>query len=345
MKKLLFIVSAMLISNTLFAQTKFENISLKEAIAKAKIENKYVMVMTSTTWCGICKVLVKHVFSQKEVGDYMNKNLISLKYDIDVADPDSIGKMGVKAYPTFIFFNGDGEEVSRHCGANGDLVENVKKAIAPQNSWKAREERLRNEPEYAIDHALYLNSLSRSKEATELLNSYLKTKSIAENFSKEKLEKYEQLIFSVDSPIITSMLENKKEIVSLIGKEYYGEYLRRVVSGIIANRGRFHKAEKLDELVAFVKEHPDTKSGISMLVAAARDAIIAKDGVAVFSQAVKFCDKYEGDEKVIVNWMYLQYRKEDDKQDVYKKFLEKMVKCETDNKQLEVWKDLQNKLN
>lgn len=340
MKRLLLIVGMLLASSTLIAQTRFEDMHLVEAVAKAKIENKHVMVMASTTWCGICKVLVQHLFPQKNIGDYLNENVVALKYEVDIADPDSIGKMGVKAYPTFIFFDGEGQEVSRFCGYSGDFIENVKKSIAPENSWKSRIERLKREPEYTIDHAIYLNSVGRSKEAIDLLHNYLKTKSVAENFSKEKLEKYEQFIYSVKSPIIGSMLENKKEIIALVGKEYYEEYLRRVVSNIISNRGKFHPIEKLNELIAFVKANPDTKSGISMLVTAAPEAIIAKDGIKVFKKALKFCNKYEGEEKGLINWMYIKYRKEDDKQNIYKKFLQKMIQVETDEAQLDTWKKL-----
>ena len=50
MKKIFHVVVMLLISSSLMAQVKFEQGDLKEAIAKAKAENKLVMIMGSATW-------------------------------------------------------------------------------------------------------------------------------------------------------------------------------------------------------------------------------------------------------------------------------------------------------
>ena len=50
MKKLFFAVVMLLASSSLMAQVQFETGNLKEAIAKAKAENKIVMIMGSATW-------------------------------------------------------------------------------------------------------------------------------------------------------------------------------------------------------------------------------------------------------------------------------------------------------
>ena len=51
MKKIIFFVAAILLtSSSLMAQMKFETGNLTESIAKAKSENKLVMIMVSSTW-------------------------------------------------------------------------------------------------------------------------------------------------------------------------------------------------------------------------------------------------------------------------------------------------------
>ena len=50
MRKLLFIMMTLLVSSNVMAQVQFESGNLKESIAKAKAENKIVMIMCSATW-------------------------------------------------------------------------------------------------------------------------------------------------------------------------------------------------------------------------------------------------------------------------------------------------------
>ena len=50
MKKIFYVVVMLLITSSVMAQVKFEPGNLKEAIAKAKAENKIVMIMGSATW-------------------------------------------------------------------------------------------------------------------------------------------------------------------------------------------------------------------------------------------------------------------------------------------------------
>ena len=47
--------------------------TFKEALAKAKKENKMVMMDCYTTWCGPCKMLKSQVFVDKTLGDYMKE--------------------------------------------------------------------------------------------------------------------------------------------------------------------------------------------------------------------------------------------------------------------------------
>lgn len=63
----------------------FEKISVKEALEKAQKEKKMVFVDMWATWCVPCKMLANSLFTQKEVGSYMNSHFICVKCDIDTA--------------------------------------------------------------------------------------------------------------------------------------------------------------------------------------------------------------------------------------------------------------------
>lgn len=92
---------------------------LKDAVAKAKAENKMVFLDCYTSWCGPCKAMAKKVFPLDTVGEYMNPRFVSIKIDMEKGEGPALAKKyEVSAFPTFIIFNGDGGEVGRFMGGS-----------------------------------------------------------------------------------------------------------------------------------------------------------------------------------------------------------------------------------
>lgn len=92
---------------------------LKDAVAKAKAENKMVFLDCYTSWCGPCKMMSSKIFPTQEVGDFMNPKFVSIKIDMEKGEgPSLVEKLQVSAYPTFIIFNADGNEVGRFLGGS-----------------------------------------------------------------------------------------------------------------------------------------------------------------------------------------------------------------------------------
>src|SRR5690349_11279787 len=67
------------------------NISLswQQVLEKAKSENKYIFVDCYTTWCKPCREMEKFVYPLDTVGDFFNKNFISIKLQMDTTKNDS----------------------------------------------------------------------------------------------------------------------------------------------------------------------------------------------------------------------------------------------------------------
>ena len=109
--------------------TVFEKGTLKELLAKAAKEKKYLFVDVYATWCGPCKAMATQVFPQEKVGNYFNKTFVNAKFDAEKGEGiDVAKKYGVRAYPTFLILDKDGTEVGRIVGgADGDMfIEKVK---------------------------------------------------------------------------------------------------------------------------------------------------------------------------------------------------------------------------
>ena len=94
---------------------RFEEIGLKDVMAKAKKENRLIFIDAYTDYCQPCMLMVKNVFSLNAVADFYNQNFINLKMHFG-KEKELAEKYGTSGYPAFLFINGDGKLVYMESG-------------------------------------------------------------------------------------------------------------------------------------------------------------------------------------------------------------------------------------
>lgn len=110
-------LTALAVMPCLRAQTDFRHISYDEARQAAKAEGKLLFIDFFTEWCGPCKRMAAQVFPTKEVGDYMNAKFVAVKIDAEKGEgPQLAEKYGVKAYPTFVVCDAEGNAIGDFAG-------------------------------------------------------------------------------------------------------------------------------------------------------------------------------------------------------------------------------------
>jgi thioredoxin-related protein len=98
-------------------EINFEHSDIASVYAKARKENKLIFVDAMTSWCGPCKLMAKHVFTNDTVADYFNTNFVNLKLDMEKGEGLPFAeKYNVNCYPNLFFIDADGNEIHRIAG-------------------------------------------------------------------------------------------------------------------------------------------------------------------------------------------------------------------------------------
>ena len=89
--------------------------SWSEALKKSKKEDKLIFLDAMAAWCGPCKMMAAKTFTDKEVGEFFNKNFINFKMDMEKHDegPRLSKKFGLRAYPSLYLLD-ENEEIIQH---------------------------------------------------------------------------------------------------------------------------------------------------------------------------------------------------------------------------------------
>lgn len=184
MKKLLSTLTLLLGTLALQAQgVSFEpeGTTLEQAAAKAKQENKLVFVDCYTQWCGPCRSMAKNVFPQEKVGAFMNPRFVSVTIDMETEYGAPRAKeWQVSAYPTFIIFNADAQEIGRFVGgSNADEFINRVTEKSRDNGSAALEARWNNgerDEAFLREYLAGLNAAYKNDRANAVAEALLQGK-------------------------------------------------------------------------------------------------------------------------------------------------------------------------
>lgn len=165
------------------AQVVFEpdGTTLEQAAVKAKAENKLIFLDCYTTWCGPCKKMTKEVFSLAEVGAAMNPKFVNIKIDMESAYGAPLAKkLQIQAFPTFVIFNADAQEISRFLGYHPvaeflKVLEEKGKDDA-SSAFKKRFDAGERDPKFLQDYLASLTAAYKGDEANAVAEAILEGK-------------------------------------------------------------------------------------------------------------------------------------------------------------------------
>lgn len=230
MKKLS-IFSALFIGALAFAQgIKFEDTNFSTILAKAKKENKLIFIDAYASWCGPCKLMVKNVFPQKAVGDYYNSHFVNAKIDMEKGEGIELAKKyNVKAFPTYLFVDGNGEVVHRTLGyvEENDFIQFAKDAGDPNKRLGALKQKFENgekDPEF-LKNLAGLTMYNDAEFAARVMDRYFSGKT---ELDREDVQMMLSATQSTDSPLYKTFVAKKAEITKILPAERYDAFDKNI---------------------------------------------------------------------------------------------------------------------
>lgn len=235
----------------------------KDAMAKAKAEDKLLFVDAFAKWCGPCKAMAKNVFTQEKVGTYFNENFINLKLDMEEADGVTFGhKYPVSAYPTLFFIDGDGKVVKNIKGGQqpdglialgGDAIKKVDKSLRYEEKYLAGDRSF----DLMYNYVKALNGAG--KPSLKISNEYLASNPTLTE--KEKLTFILEAAVDADTKLFDQVILHKNKIIEIATKEYFIEKCKLACQATIKKSIDFEMESLMTETIQKAeKTFPDEAS-------------------------------------------------------------------------------------
>lgn len=210
----IFISLSLTIISSQAQEINFERGTWKDAVAKAKTQNKPIFIDFFTTWCGPCKLLDQKVYAKPEVIQKMNANFINVKIDAEKGEgPDLARKFEVSAYPFLVWADKNQNVLLTDAGYMpvSEFMKSVDNAL---NQYK--EGRLEDyETQYRAGKrdAVFMADFINKRRAMvmdnrELIEQYLLTISVSEQTSEKTLKLLTENTFTLNGKAI-EILKNQ----------------------------------------------------------------------------------------------------------------------------------------
>ena len=202
---------------------RFEDLSLREAMAKAKTEGKKVFVDCYTQTCGPCKYMMKNIFPLKECGDYFNPRYVSLARDMNVGEGPEMGrKYEVGIYPTFLIINPDGTLYCKEIGAvrlnsKVSFVEKMKRAVE-RTELAVKYDAGERDGQLVRRYAELLRE-SGDRKADEVVNDYLLSMTVDELCREDNWQMMVTDVRSPEAPVFRRLLDERETFGERLGRK------------------------------------------------------------------------------------------------------------------------------
>jgi thioredoxin-related protein len=236
-------------------EVKYFNKSWAEVKAKAKAEHKYIFIDCYTDWCGWCKVMDKETMVDPTIVSKITDKFIAVKMDMEHGEGVKLAmKYHISSFPTFMFFNEDGEFVYQSFGYEkaNDFIKELDKSLDKTKQFKA--------PGYSASIDIDFPEFYKKAHAENGKRAFPKTEEIAAFLDQQK-DLFSEVswavicMHNVDDKHSQFFLDNLAKFKSLYGNSTVNEQVSVVLDNKLIKAIKAKSNNELTEVLKMVDKY------------------------------------------------------------------------------------------
>lgn len=226
----------------------FETGNLASVYEKAKKENKLIFVDAFTTWCGPCKHMAKHVFTNDTVADYYNSNFVNLKLDMEKGEGIEFAqKYDVNCFPNLMFLDANGNVVHRMGGSmpSAQFIDFGKKTKTPEATFGALRTKYESADLNESNVESYINLLMGCcLDPSKMALSYISTVKEEDLLKRTNWIVMRDFVYDHESREVKYFLKNQSAFEKQYGKDTIEQKLQQLGKSYFS---KYTSAKEFDE--------------------------------------------------------------------------------------------------
>ncbi|MCX6279098.1 MAG: thioredoxin domain-containing protein [Bacteroidetes bacterium] len=214
-----------------------------EIIALAKAQDKLIFLDAYTTWCGPCKWIAANMFTNDSIADFYNQKFICAHFDMEKGEGTALSRTyQVKAYPTLLFINGNGEMVHKIVGAP-QKVENYFEmgniAMTPGEGFAAYQKKFEEGNRDQKFMTIYFERLQGAyMPITEPLNQYFASQKEGDLLSRANWEMINRYVTEPESQAFGYFFNHRKAYSKLYTFDSVDQKISNIFTQSLVNLAR-----------------------------------------------------------------------------------------------------------
>jgi thioredoxin-related protein len=260
---ILILAACLFVTQAVFAQTGmvFFHGSWDEAVSKAKEENKLLFVDAYTAWCGPCKRMSSDVFPTANVGAFYNANFVNYKLDMEKGDGPKVARdFAVKAYPTYLFVDGNGKLSHRGLGylPEPEFLQLGREALDPSKNLGTAAAQAADSKDPKVLQAFAEKSLTLGDNShIAPAEKFLATQT---DWSKPEIMTFiYRMTTSANTSLFKHIVQHRADFEKLLGEKEYVHFVDGHINDLLSSTQELGTIAELDSILLWTYPQDATR--------------------------------------------------------------------------------------